>query len=326
MTARIGPGVARRLPEVLATHAPSAVAVVADARVASLHPSPVKGVPILVPPGEENKTLESWRRLLDAFVDRRLDREAVVVAFGGGVTLDLAGFAAAAYLRGVRWVAVPTTLLAQVDAAHGGKTGVDHPAAKNLVGAFHAPVETLVDPAYLRTLPDREVRCGLAEVVKHAVIAAPALLARVGREDPSLFVSEAAAVKIAIVERDPLERGERRVLNLGHTLGHAFERAAGYAISHGEAVGVGLRAACAIAERHCRFPSRAEVEAALDRCGLPRKLSVDPAAVLEALGHDKKRSRGRLRWILPVALGDVRAFDDVPEDLVGEVLRGRTGS
>jgi 3-dehydroquinate synthetase len=214
---------------------------------------------------------------------------------------------------------VPTTLLAQVDAAHGGKTAIDHPAAKNLIGAFHPPVEVLCDTDLLRTLPAREVRSGLAEVVKHAVIGAPGLLDRVGRDDAATFVEEAAAVKLAIVARDPRERGERRLLNLGHTLGHALERASGYALSHGEAVALGLRAACRIAARHCGFREGAAVEAALDRCGLPSRGSL-PFDSLEALKHDKKRAGGKLRWVLPVALGDVRVFDDVPERIARECL------
>jgi 3-dehydroquinate synthetase len=242
-----------------------------------------------------------------------------VVAFGGGALLDVAGFAAATYLRGIRWVAVPTTLLAQVDAAHGGKTALDHAAGKNLIGAFHPPATVVCDTDLLRTLPPREICSGLAEVVKHAVIGAPGLLERAGRDDPASFVAEAAAVKLAIVARDPREQGERRLLNLGHTLGHAYEQASGYALSHGEAVALGLRAACRIAARHCGFRDGKAVEAALDRCGLPSRGAL-PFEALEALGHDKKRAGGRLRWVLPVALGDVRVFDDVPLGLVKECL------
>ncbi|MCK6460038.1 MAG: 3-dehydroquinate synthase, partial [Planctomycetes bacterium] len=296
------------------------VLVAADAGVLALHPLPLDAHRLALPGGEAAKTFDTFHRVIDALVAEGLDRDGVVVAFGGGALLDVAGFAAAAYLRGVRWVAVPTTLLAQVDAAHGGKTAIDHPAAKNLVGAFHPPAEVLCDTDLLRTLPPREVRSGLAEVVKHAVIGAPGLLGRAGRDDPATFVEEAAAVKLAIVARDPREKGERRVLNLGHTLGHAFERASGYSLSHGEAVALGLRAACRIAARHCGFREGAAVEAALDRCGLPSRGSLPFDALAAALAHDKKRSDGKLRWILPVALGDVRVFDDVPESLVKECL------
>jgi len=302
---------------------PSAVSIVIDAEVAhafgdppglrAVHRSVVTG-------GEDAKDFAHWRGLLDGFVLSRLDRHAVVIAVGGGTVLDLAGFAAAVYLRGVRWIAVPTTLLAQVDAAHGGKTGIDHPAAKNLVGAFHEPAAIVVDPDYLASLPPRQVRGGLAEVIKHGIIGDPGLLEVVGRDDPASFVERAARVKLAIVERDPLEHDERRLLNLGHTLGHAFERASGYAFHHGEAVALGLRAACRIAEHHCGFGDRAAVEEALDRCGLPVRADLDADAVRRALQHDKKRRAEKLHWVLPHALGDVRVHDDMPEDVVNAAL------
>ncbi len=316
----IGPGILRDLPGIVEALAPSGVLVVADERVAEMHPVPLDAPRLALPGGEQAKGIATWRRGIDALVAHALDRDAVLVAFGGGSLLDVAGFAAATYLRGIRWVAVPTTLLAQVDAAHGGKTALDHPAAKNLIGAFHPPAEVLCDTDLLRTLPPREVRSGLAEIVKHGVIGAPGLLDRVGREDPASLVAEAAAVKIAIVARDPREQGERRLLNLGHTLGHAFEQASGYALSHGEAVAFGLRAACRIAARHCGFSDGAAVEEALDRCGFPSRGALPFDAARGALKHDKKRARGTLRWVLPVGLGDVRLFDDVPEALVRESI------
>ncbi len=322
---RFGAGVCAQLGPVVEELGPSAVLLVADANVRELHPPPLDAPVVPIPPGERWKSLESWRGLLNRFVEHGLDRDALVVAYGGGVVCDLAGFAAASYLRGVRWIAVPTTLLAQVDAAHGGKTGVDHPAAKNLIGAFHPPVEVLVDPGFLSTLPERELSGGLAEVVKHGVIGAPSLLERVGVEEPGAFVEQAARVKLSIVARDPKEQGERRLLNLGHTLGHAVEHASGFGLHHGEAVAVGLRAACRIAERHCGFEQRALVEQALDRCGLPATAAVEQDAVLQALGHDKKRTGGRLRWVLPRALGDVHVFDDVPPALVDEAIRAVCG-
>ncbi|MGQ0613249.1 MAG: 3-dehydroquinate synthase [Planctomycetaceae bacterium] len=326
LPARFVRGAGAELPALLRELRASGAAVVADARVLELHPPPCAAPLLRVTPGEANKNLEAWRALLDGLLALRLDRDGVVVAFGGGVALDLAGFAAACYLRGVRWIAVPTTLLAQVDAAHGGKTGVDLEAAKNLVGAFHPPEAVLVDPDYLATLPPRELRCGLAEVVKHAVIGSPALLARAGRDDPATLVEEAARIKLALVAKDPLDRGERRLLNLGHTLGHAFERASNYTLAHGEAVAVGLRAACEIAERHCGFAARAAVEEALDRCGLPARAPAPLPAVRAALAQDKKRAGETLRFVLPVALGEVRLFEDVPLELVSEVLKGRTGA
>ncbi|MHC4972434.1 MAG: 3-dehydroquinate synthase [Planctomycetota bacterium] len=294
----------------------SATFLVADRKVVELHGLPFDTSHVLIDADERIKTVDTWRQVLDALVDQGLDRDAVLIAFGGGVILDLAGFAAATYLRGIRWIALPTTLLAMVDAAHGGKTGVDHPAAKNLIGAFHPPVEVLADTDVLTTLPEREVRGGLAEVVKHAVIGAPDLLARAGRDDPASFVEEAAQVKLEIVQRDLREQGERRHLNLGHTLGHAIERASKYELHHGEAVAVGLRAACRIAEEHCGFAESAAVNEALDRCGLPVSAEVERDDVLHALRHDKKRHDQTLRWVLPLRVGQVRVFDDVPEELV----------
>ncbi len=304
----------------------SAAFLVADRKVVGLHGLPLDTSHVLIDADERIKTLDTWRQVLDALVDHGLDRDAVLIAFGGGVILDLAGFAAATYLRGIRWIALPTTLLAMVDAAHGGKTGVDHPEAKNLIGAFHPPIEVLADTDVLKTLPEREVRGGLAEVVKHAVIGAPDLLARAGRDDPASFVAEAAQVKLEIVARDLREQGERRHLNLGHTLGHAIERASGYALHHGEAVAIGLRAACRIAREHCGFQESAAVHEALDRCGLPHRAAVGREDVLRALRHDKKRRDRTLRWVLPLRVGSVQVFDDVPEDLVLAALDDVTPS
>ncbi|MEM8884644.1 MAG: 3-dehydroquinate synthase family protein [Planctomycetota bacterium] len=294
---------------------------VIDRHVRELHGLPGEGPWRTIEPGETHKTIETWQGVLDALVEERIDRDGVLVAVGGGMTLDLAGFAAATYLRGIRWRAVPTTLLAMVDAAWGGKTGIDHPAAKNLIGAFHPPESVDVRPEFLRTLPEREMRSGLAEVVKHGVIGDRSLLDRAGRDDPASFVEDAAQVKREIVVRDPKDVGERRTLNLGHTLGHAFERASDYRLAHGEAVALGLRAACRIAERHCGFLERETVEEALDRCELPGSVKLAEEPVLEALAHDKKRSAKALRWALPLAIGDVQIFEDVPAPLVQETLR-----
>jgi len=310
----------KRLDEVLDRLEASRVFTVVDRHVRDLHGLPVEGPWAAAEPGEHNKTIASWQALIDRFVEERLDRDALILAVGGGATLDLAGFAAAAYLRGIRWVGVPTTLLAMVDAAWGGKTGVDLPAAKNLVGAFHNPSEVVIAPQFLSTLPTRELRAGLAEVVKHGVIRDVSLLERAGRDDPATFVDDAASVKREIVKDDPYDRAERRTLNLGHTLGHALEQASDYKLHHGEAVAIGLRAACCIAERHCGFVQREIVEDALDRCGLPAHTRLDETEVLEALAHDKKRSAHSLRWVLPVSLGDVRVFEDVPEEHVRAAL------
>ncbi len=299
---------------------PTSVAIVADREVARLHGVPRAAPVLMIDGGEQVKQIDAWRRVLDHCVACGLERGGVLVAIGGGTVLDVVGFAAATYLRGVRWVAVPTTLLAQVDAAFGGKTGLDHTTAKNLIGAFWQPARIAVDTALLKTLPEREVQGGWAEVVKHAVIAGGDLLERCGAVDPASIVEEAARIKLDIVARDPREADERRLLNLGHTLGHAIERAVDYELHHGEAVALGLRAACVIAELHADFADRERIDAALTRCGLPAHTAVDPAKVREALRHDKKRRDRRLRWVLPVALGDVRVFDDVPDAFVKQAL------
>ncbi len=320
--ARFGAGQRHSLDRLLDAIPHRARFLVADRRVTELHGCPIDAPQLLLDAGEASKSVATWERILDALVAAGLDRDGLLVAFGGGVVLDVAGFAAACYLRGIRWVALPTTLLAQVDAAHGGKTGIDHAAAKNLIGAFHPPAEVLVDTDLLATLPERELRGGLAEVIKHGVIGNPGLLERAGRATPATLVEEAALVKIGIVERDPREQGERRLLNLGHTLGHALEHASGYALHHGEAVALGLRAACRIAEEFTGFGGRGGVEEALDRCGLPRTANLRSADVLSALRHDKKRSGANLRWVLPLSVSDVRVYEGVPEGLVRRVLDG----
>lgn len=290
--------------------------VVVDEVVAEKHELPWAVDTLAV---EARKDVATWQRILDAFIERGLDREAIIAAVGGGTLTDVAGFAAATYLRGIRWRAVPTTLLAQVDAAHGGKTGIDHAVAKNLVGAFHPPQEVWSDAVFLDTLSERDLRGGMAEMIKHGIIGAPYLLDAHNLLD---YVEEAARVKLTIVANDPKEHGERKVLNLGHTIGHGIEQASGYALHHGECVAIGLRGACAIAEQHCGFPrrERARVDAVLDRHGLPRTADVDPAEVLGAMRHDKKRRKRTLRWALPIAIGRVRIFSDVDAQLVRRVV------
>lgn len=317
------------LANAISSLSPSGVFAVGDRRVVDLHgwPEPLRDVPqALLQVGPATKSIPVWRSLLDGLVDAGLDRDGVLVAYGGGTLLDVAGFAASSYLRGIRWVSVATTLLAQVDAAHGGKTGIDHERGKNLVGAFHPPQAVLTPPDVLATLEANEVRCGLAEVIKHGVISQPDLVERAGRDAPETLVDDAKRVKLAVVARDPRETGERRVLNLGHTLGHAVEQASGYALAHGDAVGVGLRAACFLAERHAGFTESEAVLEALDRCGHPETAAVPIHAVRAALRRDKKRVGTTMRWVLPRALGDVGVYDDVPMALVdAAVERFATG-
>jgi shikimate kinase/3-dehydroquinate synthase len=282
--------------------------------------------------GEQHKTLATVAALYDQFLSGGLDRSGTVLSLGGGVTGDEAGFAAATFMRGVSFVQMPTTLLAMVDASVGSKTGVDLGQGKNLVGAFKQPEVVIVDPTVLTTLPGEEIRSGMAEVIKHGIIGAPDLFARLESGEPgSEFVVSgsdialALRVKIEIVAQDPFEQGRRAVLNLGHTVGHALERLSGFERRHGEAVSVGMVAAARIAADMGRAaPSLADrIEAALLAWGLPIQCPpFDAEVIQEAMAHDKKRRGGVLRWVLPREIGVVEIVEDVPAETVLSVLRG----
>jgi shikimate kinase/3-dehydroquinate synthase len=264
---------------------------------------------VRIPPGEAAKTLATTERVLRALAGAGMDHDDHVAALGGGVVGDLAGFAAAVYQRGVPVVQVPTTLVAQVDSAYGGKTGVDLPEAKNYAGAYHQPAAVLADPSALATLPPEELAAGWAEVVKTALIAGGELWERVrtgaARPDRDLVLA-CARTKLEVVAADERDGGRRQVLNLGHTVGHAIETVTGYArYRHGEAVGLGLLAAL----RLSGLPDlRAEVAALLEAAGLPTTLdrAVDAEAVVQATARDKKRRAGRVGFVLVEAPGDVR--------------------
>jgi shikimate kinase / 3-dehydroquinate synthase len=287
-------------------------------------------VSCVTPDGEQHKTLDTVHSLYDAFLEGGLDRGDTVLALGGGVTGDVAGFAAATYLRGVRVVQLPTTLLAMTDASVGAKTGVDLPQGKNLVGAFKHPVLVFVDLDVLGTLPAAEHRSGLAEVIKHAIIGDRDLYERLRAEAPGAvlhvtpeILSRSVQVKIGVVEEDPLEQGRRAVLNLGHTVGHALERLSGYALRHGEAVAMGMVAAAGIAEvlGRAREGLVAEIAATLISAGLPTTCPPYPVDdIWSAMRHDKKRQGERLRWILPREIGEVEIARDVSEALVRATL------
>ncbi len=288
-----------------------------------------------VPPGEGTKSLASLSRLYDQFADWGLDRRSLVVAVGGGVVGDLAGFAAATFNRGLPLLMVPTTLLAMVDSSVGGKVGVNHPRGKNLIGAFHQPVGVWIDTAVLTTLPEREYRSGLAEVVKYGVILderffgfledhAEGLLAR-GPDTVRHVVAHSCRLKARIVEQDEREEtGLRAVLNYGHTFAHAFETVAGYgAWLHGEAVAAGMACAARLAVHRGLIPAEVteRQERLLARLGLPVRPERWPVAdLLAVMRSDKKAVAGRLRFVLPRRLGEVALFDDVPEPEVEQVL------
>jgi shikimate kinase/3-dehydroquinate synthase len=318
----------------------SGVAVVSNPIVGPLYAAPVEAslqaagfrpVACLIPDGEQHKTLATVASLYDQFLVAGLDRGGTVLALGGGVTGDIAGFAAATFLRGVRFAQMPTTLLAMADASVGGKTGVDLPQGKNLVGAFKQPEMVLIDPCVLTTLPTEEIRSGMAEVLKHGLLADPVLFAEL--ESPpsnlqspvsNLQLARTLQVKIDVVEQDPFERGRRAVLNLGHTVGHGLEQLSGFTLRHGEAVGIGLVAAVRIAVELGRAePSLVErVEAAVAAWGLPTRCPpFDVETIWTAMAHDKKRRGRALRWVLPLSIGQVEIVEDVPQQLVESVLQ-----
>ena len=315
--------------------------VIADIRVAALFGPEVldsldrAGVAAKIlsfPAGEEHKTLATCSDLYDALfaLAPPIDRRTVIVALGGGVSGDVAGFIAATALRGLRFVQCPTTLLAAVDASVGGKTGVDHPAGKNLIGAFHQPRAVLIDVDLLKTLPDSELANGLAECVKHGVIRDAGLLDFIenrakdilSREPEALteLIARNVAIKAAVVSADEREAGERMHLNFGHTIGHALENYLGYGrISHGLAVALGMKAACRIAVARGLFDaaSAGRVERLLARLGLSVVVGgFGPREIWPLMLRDKKAQAGKVRMVLPVRLGAVAVYDDItPEEV-----------
>jgi len=291
-------------------------AVVSDEIVGELYAQRMGVAPILIPPGEPHKTLATAQQVWEAMVAAGLTRAGRVIAVGGGVVGDLAGFCAATYQRGVPVVHVPTNIVAQVDSAYGGKTGVDLPQAKNYVGAYHQPAAVHVVPSTLDTLPAAEHAAGYAEVVKTALIAGGALWARVERGEAvdGAMVLACARTKLAVVRADERDGGRRQVLNLGHTVAHALETATGYgALRHGEAVALGLLAALRLSGQHAL---RMRVRELLEATGLPVVLpaSVEPDAIVALTRRDKKRTAQRTPFVLVVEPGDVRHGHDVADD------------
>lgn len=297
-----------------------------EAVQAGLEKAGLHSVLCTVPDGEVYKTLDTVSALYDQVAAAGLERGGAIVALGGGVVGDMAGFVAATYLRGLALVQIPTTVLAMVDSSVGGKVGVDHARGKNLIGAFKQPAAVISDPALLVTLPDVERRSGLAEVIKHGVIGAPEVFAAFeeeGRPDLAGILPAAIQVKIDVVEEDPLERGRRLQLNLGHTFGHALELLSGYRLRHGEAVAIGMAAATRLSARLglCQPALIDRIEAVLQQAGLPvRYADCEPQAVLAAMSSDKKRQGGRLRFVLPAHIGRVLVTDRASEADVLAVL------
>lgn len=334
----IAPGLVGTLGRAVSEACPGAsrLVVVSSPRVWSLYGAAVsEGLggaaggeePVLVNDGEKAKTMATLARVHDALVTRGVDRKGVLVVVGGGVLGDLAGFAAATYLRGIRLVHVPTTVVAQTDSAIGGKVGVNHRLGKNLLGAFHQPSLVAVDPTVLATLSRRELRAGLYEVVKYGVIASAPLFARCQETMDALLdgepaallpvIIECCAIKADVVTKDEREDGLRRILNFGHTIGHALEAVTQYKVlRHGEAVAYGMKAASAIAA--ARGPWRHQDHDALvrllDRMGpLPAIGGLDAEAILAATRRDKKVIGGALHFVLPTRIGETTTVTDVDE-------------
>lgn len=323
---------------------PSRIMLISNGAVHQLYGSVVKEavmplqtetVTELIPDGEEYKTMGTVEKLLDGMVGARLDRRSLIIALGGGVVGDIAGFAAAVYMRGLPYMHAPTTLLAQVDSSIGGKVGVDHPSGKNLIGSFHQPILVCADPDVLSTLPERQYRNGLAEVIKYGVIADEGLFSVLERQTGNLRVVEngmlaetikrCCQIKARIVQQDVKElTGLRSILNYGHTFGHAIEACTGYTrYSHGEAVAIGMMAAAkAAVDLKLAPPTLQErQERLLASVGLPTRMEQAPAkGLLDAMQLDKKASSGKLKFVLPVTIGRGIIRENIPIEVIERAL------
>ena len=296
----------------------------------------VKARCFTVPSGERSKTLKTIATLYDAFLEAKLDRKSLVVAVGGGVLGDMVGFAAATYLRGIAYAQVPTTLLAQVDSSVGGKTGVDLPQGKNLIGAFHQPCRVLIDPDTLDTLPTRELKAGMAEIIKYGIIYDTNLFDKLTRSFPDLkylekedmaqLIARSCEIKAEIVSQDETEQGLRAILNFGHTIGHALEAVTGYRVyKHGEAVAIGMAVEARIGEIAGVTPpeTRIAIFDLLKQAGLPTRLppSIRPDTILQAAQTDKKTVDGKLHFLLPRRIGEVVVSGEITDAMAREALQ-----
>ena len=337
----IGNGLSERLPELLDAHGVGARRFIVSSPViwrlhgARLQETLGRVEPILLPDGERFKNLQSVSRIYEALIKAGADRGSAIVAVGGGVIGDTAGFAAASFLRGITLAHVPTTLLAQVDSSIGGKVGVNHALGKNLIGAFHQPAVVVVDPQLLKTLPRREFRSGLYEIVKYGMIASRSLFDRVTgnikavfAHDPDVLVpaiEESCRIKADVVSKDERESGLRRILNYGHTVGHALEAVTRYRrFRHGEAIAFGMLAAADLATARGALAERARHALAdlITALGpLPSVADLSIAEVLEAVRRDKKVVNGRLHFVLAPRIGETSIVGDVDERELARALR-----
>jgi len=283
---------------------------------------------ITVPAGESHKSQETLNHLYATFLESGVDRSSTVVALGGGVLLDLAGFAAATYMRGIEWAALPTTLLAVVDASLGGKVGINLAEGKNLIGAFHTPGIVVADLSTFSTLPEVEARTGLAEMIKAALIGDPGLFTSMESGPPWIsrgWIHRAIQVKLTIVDEDPHESGRREALNLGHTFAHALEAAGGYRLPHGQAVSIGLVGAARLASAldRCEADLPERVQEVLLRFGLPISYSgLDTERIVDSMKQDKKRKQGRSRFVIPIRPGEVESGIEASEELIRDIVDG----
>lgn len=350
----IAPGLLDRVGEIAMAEAPAhRYAVISDSNVAPLHASRVvsglertgqRPLLLTVPAGEAHKTRESWIALTDRLLEAKFGRDSAIIALGGGVVCDLAGFVAATFMRGVPVVHVPTSLLAMIDASLGGKTGVDTAHGKNLVGAFHQPGAVIIDPEVLETLRIEELRSGMAEAIKHGAIADAAYFDYLAKEAPALLAAEperrdvqalnyviekSVRLKLGVVATDEREAGARKALNFGHTIGHAIEMLSGYSMRHGEAVGVGMLLEAAAAEREgiTDAGTAARIRSVLVAAGLPteRPSSQSASRILESMRADKKSRAGVTEYSIPRRIGMMAAADSgyavrLPDSVVAEVL------
>ncbi len=350
---RIGLGIASHLGTLVKAFQPSGVALITDTMVGELWgqalydrllAAGLRVTLIKIPSGEAYKNLTTVNNVYDQLLDADVDRHGAIVALGGGVVGDLSGFVAATWMRGVpTWIQVPTTILSMVDASVGGKTGVDHPRGKNLIGAFRQPSMVVMDPLYLQTLPKREALSGMAEVIKHGILADPALFDMISewpahsdtllsKITPSLL-ARAVQVKINTVQKDPFERlGERAKLNLGHTFGHAYELMSQFELAHGEAISIGMVTAARVSEiiGLAEEGLAARIERTFQQIGLPTAWAgaADGELVWQTMQSDKKRAAKGLRFILPRAIGDVivTKAGELDKEMIIQVIEQQNGN